>query len=196
MGSRREVEKRQHRVLQMYLRGLDADQIAAKTEVHKATIYRDLEELRILIAQKIDAESLWPIRKAVAMRDELIRCAWRLHDLKPPKRRKIWSISTPMKDSGARITAGKEEIEFDTSKRKLAALHEVGVFSSQLDKLAFPDIMRKLVQTPPEQGPQQEANQQLLDKKIAELNPDERTRLFNGLKVLRKLGVNLRVNFQ
>jgi len=89
-----------------------------------ATIYRDLEEVKVALAQKIDAEQLWPIRRSVALREELIREIWRIFHL--PARKRIVG-------SGG----GQREVEEDPSPRQLSALNTLAKVVDSLDRLAF-----------------------------------------------------------
>jgi len=121
-----EQANRRRLVLRYYLRGMNADQIAVAKGINasRATIYNDLEELKLVIAQKIDAEELWPIRHSVALRKELIREAWRIYYL-PPRKRMV-----------GHGEERHEELE-DVSWRQLSVLRTIDSLASSLDRLAF-----------------------------------------------------------
>jgi hypothetical protein len=88
------------------------------------TIFRDLEELKVALAQKIDAEQLWPIRRTVALREELLRETWRIYHLPPRKHT---------------VGRGEEhrEVEEDPTFRQLSALNTLAKVADSLDRLAF-----------------------------------------------------------
>lgn len=125
-NSASEIVARRQLVLRYYLRGMGPEEIARVPGISasQATIYRDLEELKIYLAQKIDAEQLWPIRRAVALREELQREAWRIYHL--PPRKHI-------------VGRGEEqrEVEEDPTFRQLSALNTIAKFADSLDRLAF-----------------------------------------------------------
>jgi len=76
------------------------------------------------MAQKIEAEQLWTVRRAVALREELMREAWRIYHL--PAERKV-------------VGHGKaqREVEVDPGFRQLMAINTLAKVSEQLDRLAF-----------------------------------------------------------
>jgi hypothetical protein len=104
---------------------LDAEEIARQVKVAPATVYRDLKAIRATIAVKLEAASLWPIKRHVLLQEELMREAWLIYHRPKEKRT---------------IVAGKDmhEVEIDDSFRKLLALHRLHRISSDLAKLAFP----------------------------------------------------------
>jgi hypothetical protein len=90
----------------------------------RQTIYNDLTELKTLIAQKIDANQLWAIRRTIALREELIREAWRIYHLEP----RMIKVG--------RDEEAHEEPE-DVSWRQLSVIGTVDRLAGSLDRLAF-----------------------------------------------------------
>jgi len=132
----------------------------------QATIYRDLEELKIHLAQKIDAEQLWPIRRAVALREELQREAWRIYHL-PPRRHLVGR--------------GQEqrEVEEDPTPRQLWALNTIAKNADALDRLAF------MVKIQLQHVPTSEA-QAITDEYVKQLPEDEQVALAKAIAYLEQ----------
>ena len=120
------IAARRRLVLRYYLRGMGPEEIARVPGINasQATIYRDLEELKIAMAQKIDAEQLWPIRRTVALREELLRETWRIYHL-PPRKQIV--------GRGEK----QREVEENPSFRQLSALNTLTKVADSLDRLAF-----------------------------------------------------------
>ena len=112
------ITKRQRLVLRYFLRGLGPEEIAASLHTDASTIYRDLEQIRTLIKEKVEVADLWPIRKHFAIVEELIRETFAIYH-RPKERR----------------SDGQGEI--DDSFRKLAALGLLHKIVNSTGKLAF-----------------------------------------------------------
>ena len=125
-NSSSEIAARRRLVLRSYLRGLGPEEIVRVPGINasQATIYRDLEELKIALAQKIDAEQLWPIRRTVALREEMLREVWRIYH-RPPRKQIVGRGDK------------QRRIEEDPSPRQLSALNTLAKLADSLDRLAF-----------------------------------------------------------
>lgn len=121
------VTLRQQKVLRYYLRGLGPEEIARISGIggSVATIYNDVQELRALLAQKIEAKQLWPIKRHILLQEELMREAWVIYHRAKEKR---------LVGSGE----NQREVELDDSFRKLFSIDRIHHISVDLAKLAFP----------------------------------------------------------
>jgi hypothetical protein len=162
------VKLRQQRVARYYLRGLNADEITEQLRrqhlnVSRSTVYRDLEELRLLLAQEIQARMLWPLRETVMLKRELIRESWRIYH-KPPEQRTVGR--------------GKSErvVTIDPSFRELASIASIRAVASDLDRLAHPTLSQVTVTGSKET----EAS----EKAVKSLTEDEQVTLARVLKRL------------
>jgi len=100
--SRREIEARRRKVLQLYLRGINADEVSQATGFPLRTVYKDLVHLKNWLKIEFARERLYTVSQAVAELDEMWREAW-----------SIFHKSAPLRKDGS---------EVDVSGRKLAAL--------------------------------------------------------------------------
>lgn len=82
----------------------------------RATIFRDLEEVRPYVMQHFKAERDWLISKSLAELDEWLKIAWRCVDLAGPRT--------------------KKGLEVDVSFRRLAALDRLMQLQARRNALA------------------------------------------------------------
>ena len=155
-------------VLRYYLRGMGPEEIARVPVINasQATIYRDLEELKVALAQKIDAEQLWPIRRTVALREELLRETWRIYHL-PPRKHVV-----------GRGDEQREVVE-NPSLRQLSALNTLAKVADSLDRLAFgAKIQVQHTSTPEAQA--------ITDEYVKQLPEDEQVALAKAISYLEQ----------
>lgn len=147
------------------------DEIAKVKDIgaSRRTIYNDVEELNALLAQKIDAEQLWVIRRTVALREELMREAWRIYHL-PPKVHMV-----------GRGEEKHEEAE-DVSWRQLTVIGTIDRIAGSLDRLAFGSKL----QVQHEVTTTSEA-QKISDKYVKQLPVDEQVALAKAIAHVEEL---------
>ena len=163
-----EIDARRRSVLRYYLRGMGPEEIARVPGINAslATIYRDLDELKIALAQKINAEQLWPIRRTVALREELLRETWRIYHL-PPRKHVV-----------GRGDEQREVVE-DPSLRQLSALNTLAKVADSLDRLAFgAKIQVQHTSTPEAQA--------ITDEYVKQLPEDEQVALAKAISYLEQ----------
>jgi hypothetical protein len=120
---------RQRLVLRYYLRGLGPEQIARQPDIRAApaTIYRDIQALQVNIAKKVEAAKLWPIKRHFLLQEELMREVWGIFH-RPKEKHLVGSGEN------------QREIELDDSFRKLFSIDRLHKISTDLAKLAFPQV--------------------------------------------------------
>jgi len=91
----------------------------------------------------------------------------------------VWNIPRHTKD-GVQVETGKKETELESSTRKLKALHEIGEFCTQLDKLAFPNLAT-LSELPPETQPRFDMI------KFDRLDEKDREIVVSALKIIHRI---------
>lgn len=167
-SSSSEIVARRRVVLRYYLREMGPEEIARVPGINAslATIYRDLEELKFDLRQRIDAERLWPMKHTVALRKEVLREAWRIYHL-PPRRHLVGR--------------GQEqrEVEEDPNPRQLSALNAVSKEADSLDRLAFVTKIQLQHATTSEA-------QALTDEYVKQLPDDEQVALAKAIAYLEQ----------
>ena len=124
-NSRAEVDARRRKVQQLHLiAGLGPEEIARYLCVGTSTIYRDLEAIKESLRDQVAMELLWPIKKHVAMSEELMHQAGLIF-LRPKEKQ--------LKET----KEGSEWVEVDDSLRKLAALDRMHKIGDSLAKLSL-----------------------------------------------------------
>lgn len=149
MASKRNIKTRRQQVLRYYLKGLNTDEIARQLKVHRATIYRDVEELEVWLQQHFDRAKAYTVKRAYLTRMEIFREAWSLYHRKPPEGkddffRKVAALPIVMKaQSDLEKLAGIADlkIEVESSQAEIEA-KLLRMFTDLLMK--FPPDLRKL----------------------------------------------------
>ena len=123
------TSRRQRLVLRYYLRGLGPEEIARQRDINASprTIYKDVEALQADIAKKIEAAKLWPIKRHFFLQEELMREVWVIFH-RPKEKHLVGSGEN------------QREIELDDSFRRLFSIDRLHKISTDLAKLAFPQV--------------------------------------------------------
>lgn len=142
--------------MRYFLRGLSPEEIAASVQTHESTIYRDLEEIRVIIKEKVEAAELWPVKKHFLLLEELIRESFSIYHRPKEQRRdgmvvddnfrKLAALGLLLKiiNSAGKLAFG-EKIEFkqrptETSQKLREAIRGL----TQRDRLTLARIMDRI----------------------------------------------------
>ena len=150
MASKRNIKARRQQVLRYYLKGLNTDEIARHLNVHRATIYRDVEELEVWLQQHFERTKAYTVKRAYLTRMEIFREAWSLYHRKPPEGkddffRKVAALPIVMKaQSDLEKLSGISDlkIEVESSQAEIEA-KLLRMFTDLL--MTFPPDLRKQV---------------------------------------------------
>lgn len=117
-SSNAEVAARQRKVLSCYLKGFSSEEMAALLHVNARTIRRDLEELKVHIAQEVQAADLYSLRRAFLELEEEWREAWILYHRPTPQGK-----HGPVDDRIPKLLVLDRIIRLTEAKTKLAGLY-------------------------------------------------------------------------